>query len=90
MATKNVDPRRDIWGALIGESEETQTALGANDASFLFIGGCRSGKTTLQNAFFSRLEEPKPTLIWNSCTDFEPAQFNSMIDEMVNEQNPQV
>ena len=36
------------------------------------------------------LKEPKPTLIWNSCTDFEPAQFNSMIDEMVNEQNPQV
>lgn len=36
------------------------------------------------------LKEPKPTLIWNSCTDFEPAQFSSMIDEMANEQDSQV
>ena len=62
MATKNVDPRRDIWGALIAESEETKTELGGNDSHFLFIGGMKSGKSSLQNAFFNRTDEPRPTL----------------------------
>lgn len=70
MATKNVDPRRDIWGALIAESEETKSTLGANDAHFLFIGHEKCGKSTLMNAFFNRMEEPRPTLAisYQSCT----------------------
>ncbi|OHT02956.1 hypothetical protein TRFO_29768 [Tritrichomonas foetus] len=69
MTTKNVDPRRDIWGALIAESDETKMSLGQNDAHFLFIGSTQCGKSTLQNAFFSRLEEPRPTLAlsYQSC-----------------------
>lgn len=69
MATKNVDPRRDIWGALIAESEETKTELGGNDSHFLFIGGPKSGKSSLQNAFFNRTDDPRPTLAlsYQSC-----------------------
>ena len=29
------------------------------------------------------LKEPKPTLIWNSCSKFSPAKLNSLIEEMV-------
>ena len=29
------------------------------------------------------LKEPKPTLIWNSCSKFSPARLNSLIEEMV-------
>ncbi len=36
------------------------------------------------------LKDPKPTLIWNSCTDFEPAPFNNLIEEMAKEQDSQV
>lgn len=28
----------------------------------------------------------KPTLIWNSCTDFEPAKVTNLLEEMANEQ----
>ena len=28
----------------------------------------------------------KPTLIWNSCTDFEPAKITNLLEEMANEQ----
>ena len=35
------------------------------------------------------LKEPKPTLIWNSCTDFEPAHFNNLIEEMADKQETQ-
>ena len=31
------------------------------------------------------LLEPKPTLIWNSCSCFEPAQINSLIEEIAKE-----
>ncbi|KAK8885849.1 Cytoplasmic dynein 2 light intermediate chain 1 [Tritrichomonas musculus] len=67
---KNVDPRRDIWGALIADSEETKTSLGANDAHFLFVGHEKCGKSSLLNSFFNRLEEPRPTLAlsYQSCT----------------------
>lgn len=29
------------------------------------------------------IKEPKPTLIWNSCSKFSPARLNSLIEEMV-------
>lgn len=29
------------------------------------------------------LKEPKPTLIWNTCSKFSPARLNSLIEEMV-------
>lgn len=29
------------------------------------------------------IKEPKPTLIWNTCNDFSPAKLNSLIAEMV-------
>ena len=35
------------------------------------------------------IKEPKPTLIWNSCTDFEPAVVSNLFDEMVNAQDAQ-
>ena len=31
----------------------------------------------------------RPTLIWNSCTDFEPAQFTNLLEEMAEEQDSQ-
>lgn len=31
----------------------------------------------------------KPTLIWNSCTDFEPAKVTNLLEEMANEQDVQ-
>ena len=27
------------------------------------------------------IKEPKATLIWNSCTDFEPVEMTNIIDE---------
>ena len=33
--------------------------------------------------------EPKATLIWNSCTDFEPAAVTNLIDEMAETQEPE-
>ena len=31
------------------------------------------------------LSEPRPTLIWNSCSGFEPAEINNFIEEMAKE-----
>ena len=31
------------------------------------------------------LREPRPTLIWNSCSCFEPAKINNFIEEMARE-----
>ena len=33
------------------------------------------------------IKEPKPTLIWNTCNDFCPAELNNLISEMVKESN---
>ena len=33
------------------------------------------------------IKEQKPTLIWNTCNDFCPAELNSLISEMVKESN---
>ena len=33
------------------------------------------------------IKEPKPTLIWNTCNEFCPAELNSLIEQMVNESN---
>ena len=61
MASKNVDPKRDIWGALINESNTNKEIL-STDKHFLFVGGQKSGKSSLQCQFFSRREEPQPTI----------------------------
>lgn len=31
------------------------------------------------------LKEPKPTLIWNTCTNFTPAKLNNIISEMISQ-----
>ena len=31
------------------------------------------------------LGEPKPTLVWNTCSAFTPAKLNNIISEMINE-----
>ena len=52
---------------------------------------CIDGSTNMlkgqcHNEFPSPLlNEPRPTLIWNSCSSFEPAQINSIIEEMAQE-----
>ena len=33
------------------------------------------------------IKEPKPTLIWNTCTNFTPAKLNNIISEMINQGN---
>ena len=35
------------------------------------------------------LSEPRPTLIWNSCSCFEPAQMQSLIEELAKEVVPE-
>ncbi|KAH0794292.1 cytoplasmic dynein 2 light intermediate chain 1 [Histomonas meleagridis] len=62
MATKNIDSRRDIWGALISESTDDKVAILSNEKQFLFIGSEKCGKSSIQNAFFNRSDEPNPTL----------------------------
>jgi hypothetical protein len=52
MSGKNVDPRRDIWGALIAESSEAKSDPTASDKHFVFVGAEQSGKSSLQNGFF--------------------------------------
>ena len=32
------------------------------------------------------IKEKRPTLIWNSCTDFEPSKMVNLIDELVSEE----
>ena len=68
MATK-IDPRRDIWGALIGEAQASTTSLGSKDKHFLFVGSEKCGKSSLQNSFFGRSDEPPATLAlgYQSC-----------------------
>ena len=57
----SVDPKRDIWGALINENKDNKKSL-TNDKHFLFVGGQKSGKTSLQYQFFSRREDTQPTI----------------------------
>ena len=61
-----VDPKRDIWGALINENKDTKSN---DDKHFLFVGAQKSGKTTIQNKFFSRRENPNSTLaiVYQNC-----------------------
>jgi hypothetical protein len=43
-------------------------------------------KGECHNEFPSPLiSEPRKTLVWNSCTSFEPAQVNNFIEEMARE-----
>ena len=52
---------------------------------------CADGSTNMlkgqcHNEFPSPLlNEPRPTLIWNSCSSFEPAKTNNIIEEMAQE-----
>ena len=52
---------------------------------------CVDGSTNMlkgqcHNEFPSPLlNEPRPTLIWNSCSSFEPAKVNNFIEEMAQE-----
>lgn len=52
---------------------------------------CVDGSTNMlkgqcHNEFPSPLlNEPRPTLIWNSCSSFEPAQINNIIEEIAQE-----
>lgn len=46
------------------------------------------GSTNMLKGFCSSdypspsIKEPRPTLIWNSCTDFEPAEISTLLDEL--------
>lgn len=68
MTTK-IDPRRDIWGALIAEAQSATTAVTSKDKNFLFVGSEKCGKSSLQNGFFGRSDEPPATLAlgYQSC-----------------------
>lgn len=50
------------------------------------------GSTNMLKGFCSSdypspsIKEPRATLIWNSCTDFEPVQVNDMLSEIIEEQ----
>lgn len=59
----------DIWGSFIQENPYQKKEFGAGDPNLLFIGSEQSGKTSLLNIFFSRQEEPQPTLAltYQSC-----------------------
>jgi len=54
---------------------------------------CIDGTTNMVKGFCNSdypapsLKEPKPTLIWNTCNDFCPAELNSLIEEMIKESN---
>jgi len=54
---------------------------------------CIDGSTNMLKGFCTSdypspsLNEPKPTLIWNTCNDFCPAELNSLIEEMIKESN---
>lgn len=58
----NVDPKRDIWGALINEKAASLQTGNNGEKHFLFLGSEKCGKSCLQNQFFSRRDEPPPTL----------------------------
>lgn len=61
----------DLWGQFIQTSDLKTQEFGAGDSHLLFVGSEKSGKTTLQNLFFGRVEDRiQPTLALNyqSCT----------------------
>lgn len=62
-------PSRDIWGDYIKGSPYEKQCFGTGDPHLLFVGSEKSGKTTLQNIFFGRSDEPSPTLAltYQSC-----------------------
>lgn len=53
--------------------------------------GCIDGSTNMLRGFCTSeypspsLNEPKPTLIWNTCSAFTPAKLNNIISEMIKE-----
>lgn len=52
---------------------------------------CVDGSTNMLKGFCTSdypspsLKEEKPTLIWNTCNDFCPAELNSLIEQMIKE-----
>jgi hypothetical protein len=56
---------RDVWSSLVAQSPFKQRQFGAGDPNFLFIGGERSGKTSLQWAVGGKSGDPPPTLALN-------------------------
>ena len=52
-----------------------------------FVDGSKNMlKGECRNEFPSPLiKDPKPTLIWNTCSSFEPAVINSLIEEIAQE-----
>ena len=62
-------PSKDIWGDILSGSSYKEQHFGAGDPHLLFVGSEKSGKSTLQNIFFGKGDEPVPTLALNyqSC-----------------------
>ena len=62
-------PSKDIWGDYVAGSPYVEKHFGAGDPHLLFVGAEKSGKSTLQNMFFGKSDEPLPTLALNyqSC-----------------------
>ena len=70
MAEKSAPaPSRDIWGDFVAGSPFVEKHFGAGDPHILFVGSEKSGKSTLQNMFFGKSDDPMPTLALNyqSC-----------------------
>jgi GTPase SAR1 family protein len=55
-------PAVDVWSTLVTAAPFTPADFGSGDPHLLFVGGEKSGKTSLQNIFLSRNEDPVPTL----------------------------
>lgn len=69
--TKTVDPKRDIWGALINEHKNAPQESKCADKHFLFVGAQTSGKSSLINLYFSRRAEPQSTI----AAEYQSAQL---------------
>jgi energy-coupling factor transporter ATP-binding protein EcfA2 len=69
-AKATIDPRRDIWGALISEQASSTPKATSSEHHLLFVGSEGCGKTTLQNSFFGRTEDGSTTLAlsYQSCS----------------------
>ena len=55
------------------------------------FSACVDGSTNMLRGYCNSdfpapsLGEPRPTLIWNTCTNFSPAKLNNIISEMISE-----
>jgi len=60
-----LQPSGDVWGGLIAASPHKARHFGAGDPHILFVGGEKSGKSTLQLMFAGRSDEAPATLALN-------------------------